>query len=290
MTTVAAAQVTPAKEEENGCNEAQIESALKRLQEMHVQLRHLRDAIPRLVDPMLTRQHSPEDLYTVFATNVTTARSEVKDLANALREESYKEVLMKAQESRTQSDEHIRGWRVTEHEDWLDVQNVDSPPKFGLHGNSGSDQDGVQRMTFDSERLPAILEEFRKSNPSIEVSLNEDPKVIKVSLPPQAYTHFEINEPPNHESISAYIINTTEKTNMHAAIVKAINSDRRANDFEYLFEMLAAYSDIRSRSCSKCNRLLDPNAQYPIIRTKKKSRQSDGQYRLLWQALHKGCG
>lgn len=41
MTSVAAAEVDPA-EEENGWNEAQIESALKGLQDMHVQVSDIR--------------------------------------------------------------------------------------------------------------------------------------------------------------------------------------------------------------------------------------------------------
>lgn len=40
MATVAAAPITPA-EEDTGWNEAQIESALGRLQEMHVQVPHV---------------------------------------------------------------------------------------------------------------------------------------------------------------------------------------------------------------------------------------------------------
>lgn len=131
---------------------------------------------------MLTHQHSPENLYTVFANNVTTIRSDVKAFANALKDERYHEILKKAQESRTQRDDNIRGWRVTEHEDWLDVHNVDSPPKLGTDGTKGSDLSLAQGITFDSERLPAVVEEFRKSNPSLEVSLNQDPKVIKVRV------------------------------------------------------------------------------------------------------------
>ncbi|KAI4176282.1 MAG: hypothetical protein LQ343_001020 [Gyalolechia ehrenbergii] len=234
MATVAAAPITPA-EEDTGWNEAQIESALGRLQEMHVQLRHLRDALSRLVDPMLIHQPSPEDLYTIFATNVTTIRSDVEDFANALRDERHKEILKQAHESRIQSDEDIRGWRVTEHEDWFDVHNVDSPRNLEADGTKGSDPDAAQRVTIDSERLHAVIEQFKNVNPGIEVSLDEDTRLIRVSLPPQAYTHFEIHEQPSHGCGSAYNVTTTEKTSMHAAIVKAISSNERTDNVDYLF-------------------------------------------------------
>lgn len=138
---------------------------------------------------MLIHQPSPEDLYTIFATNVTTIRSDVEDFANALRDERHKEILKQAHESRIQSDEDIRGWRVTEHEDWFDVHNVDSPRNLEADGTKGSDPDAAQRVTIDSERLHAVIEQFKNVNPGIEVSLDEDTRLIRVRLRLLAPTH-----------------------------------------------------------------------------------------------------
>ncbi|KAL8943989.1 MAG: hypothetical protein Q9216_000698 [Gyalolechia sp. 2 TL-2023] len=234
MTTVATEPIS-LEDEETGWNEEQIELALGRLQEMHIQLRHLRDAIPRLLDPMLVHQPSPGDLYAIFASNVTTIRSDVKDFANVFRGGKCQEILAKARESRTQCNEDIRGWRVTEHEDWLDVHHVDSPRKFGADEAKGSDPDAVQRIAVSPERLRMLVEAFQTSNPDIDVSLDEDTRLIKVSLPPQAYTHFEVNEQQSRAIGPGYNVTTTEKTSMHAAIVKAINSNEHINNIDHLF-------------------------------------------------------
>ncbi|KAL8895608.1 MAG: hypothetical protein Q9207_008097 [Kuettlingeria erythrocarpa] len=123
---------------ESEWDEARIESALARLQEMHAQLRHLRDAVPRLIDPMLVQQPSPEDLYSTFATNVTTIHSDVKDFSITFQNSVFQEILMKAEKSRAESKEDIPSWRVTEHEDWLDVRGADTPMDAAMGGTNGA--------------------------------------------------------------------------------------------------------------------------------------------------------
>ena len=54
-------------------------------------------------------------------------------------------------------------------------------------------------------------------------------------------------------------------------------------------ELLASYSDILTRSCEKCDRLLDTDAQFPIVRTRKRTKASDGMRLTGWLATHSSC-
>ncbi|KAL8728345.1 MAG: hypothetical protein Q9166_005488 [cf. Caloplaca sp. 2 TL-2023] len=159
--------------------EARIESSMERLQEMHARLRNLRDAVSRLVDPMLVQQHSPEELYNTFATNVTTTKADVQGFARLFRDDESKELFKRAAESRAQNSENIRGWRVTEHEDWLDVRNVDVPGNLGTAGTTESDPNISQITT--KEDLHAAMERFRKDHPGIDGSFDEVSKNLTVA-------------------------------------------------------------------------------------------------------------
>ncbi|KAI4199470.1 MAG: hypothetical protein LQ350_004611 [Teloschistes chrysophthalmus] len=106
-------------------DETRMESAMARLQEMHVQLR---DAIPQLVNPMLVPHPSPEGLYSNYAQNVATTRSIAKELSDLYHEDETREMFKRGEESRAQNTE-VPIWQVAEHEDWLDVRKVDTPFK-----------------------------------------------------------------------------------------------------------------------------------------------------------------
>ncbi|KAL8919236.1 MAG: hypothetical protein Q9208_006897 [Pyrenodesmia sp. 3 TL-2023] len=165
---------------DNQWNEAQTESALARLQEMHAQLRHLRDAVPRLIDPMLVQQPSPEDLYSTFATNVTTIQSDVKDFSITFQNSESQEILHKAEKSRAESNQDVPSWRVTEHEDWLDVRGIDTPKDIAMSGMNGADPGVDQEASTDLNYLRATIEKFKKGHPGVEFFLDEKSKTIKL--------------------------------------------------------------------------------------------------------------
>ncbi|KAL8790787.1 MAG: hypothetical protein Q9213_000411 [Squamulea squamosa] len=125
-------------------DEARIESSMAHLQNMHARLTHLRDAVSRLVNPMLVQQTSPEELYANFAKNVTKTQTEVQDFTKLFKNDKSNETFERAAESRLQNSENIRGWRVTEHEDWLDVHNVNS----AKDGTTGWSDSGKGTQTF----------------------------------------------------------------------------------------------------------------------------------------------
>lgn len=129
---------------------------------------------------MLVQQPSPEDLYSTFATNLTTIQSDVKDFSITFQNNESQEILQKAEKSRAESQEDIPSWRVTEHEDWLDVRGVDTPMDIAMGGTNGAAPDADQEASTDLNYLRAATERAKKANPSVEFALDEKSKTIKV--------------------------------------------------------------------------------------------------------------
>jgi hypothetical protein len=81
-----------------------------------------------VIDPILKRQPSPRSLYTQFVQAVNETAKNIQDFAKYMGSDRSQEVLNRARISRAENPQGIRGWRVTEHPDWLEVRHEDIPP------------------------------------------------------------------------------------------------------------------------------------------------------------------
>lgn len=111
----------------------------------------------------------------------------------------------------------------------------------------------------------------------------------------------------NTEGHDFYSVDSNDKSKLHRAVLEAIRARQRPKDLNYLLvclklasiypcyayqilkEMLASYLDIKSRPCVKCSRLLDRNAQFPILRSRERTKQPNGRFASQWLALHTAC-
>ena len=146
-----------------------------------LQLRHLRDTVPRLVDPMLVQQPSPEELYVSFSKAVNMTTSDVKGFSSLIDEDRNREILEKAKEGRAQTEAGISGWKVTDHEDWLDI-----PPGIPI-GEGAADEDSVDKYKATNgvtlEDLGSIFERFLQRHPGTEGSHEKTSSIWKVNIP-----------------------------------------------------------------------------------------------------------
>ena len=91
-----------------------------------------------------------------------------------MRDERAKEVFEQVKKSREADGEGIEGWRVTEHEDWLDVKTEVKVEELG------SDIEEPEQTVGDQpEDRGKIVESFRVAHPGIEVNLAD---VIMVGI------------------------------------------------------------------------------------------------------------
>ena len=127
---------------------------------------------------MLEQPSSPENLYATFSSTVGTIDTGVKTFARLVNDTRTQEMLKRAKESRAANAEGINSWDVTEHEDWLEVHGSDSPSDGMPEDRDDKGQDNGDNTTL--EGLQTSLQKFQQSHPSIESSLEEDSKRLKV--------------------------------------------------------------------------------------------------------------
>lgn len=275
-------QVPPLEKE---LDEASIMSSLARLQEVHISLRNLRDTIPKVMDSVLVDPLSPDQLHSNFSQAANGAAQAIKHFTQLMEDSGTKEVMERAKESRTENGEGITGWKVIEHEDWLDVKQED--------GNDDVDkeEEGTAEAgdALGLKDVNEALDKFRSAHVGLEASLIEDSRMVTLHLPLPAQINFQIQLNTTPEGPNNYSVDSKDKSKLHRAILEAIRTRPRPNDLNDLLEMLASYLDIKSRPCVKCSRLLDRNAQFPIIRSRKRTKQPDGRFASQWLALHAAC-
>lgn len=125
-----------------------------------------------LVDPL-----APEQLHSNFAHAATCAARDIKDFAQTWEDTRSKEALGRAKDSRTNNNENVRGWLVTEHDDWLDV-NKESSSNEAIKEEAKTEI--IARPAgSDVEIVDAALAQLRESHPGVTASLEADPRIIK---------------------------------------------------------------------------------------------------------------
>lgn len=99
-------------------DEAEIEQALKRLGELHHQMRNLRSTIPRAMEP-LSIHSSPEATFSALRESTKSACGEIREYKQSATSEETTKVLERAKQSRKDNPKGIKPWRARDDPDWL---------------------------------------------------------------------------------------------------------------------------------------------------------------------------
>ncbi|MCJ1486524.1 hypothetical protein MMC06_006701 [Schaereria dolodes] len=254
-------------------DESQLVSSLTRLQEMHIQLRDLRETIPALVRPVHTHQATPEDLYTSLSRSASTAVNNVRSFKKIIQDPQNQALFIKAKERRILDQEGIRGWSVTQHEDWLDRSVEDSVQELKLDDadEKAVDVDGASNR----ESVESIIDKFRANQPSTMIT--QDNKSGQITA--QLYS----------QPKPAYIVTCKETSDMQKAMLEAIGRRENQEDLRYLLDMLASYFDVKTRPCQNCRRLLDTNGRFPVVRSKRGTKDTEAGLAPTWDSFHVDC-
>ncbi|KAK7408086.1 hypothetical protein QQX98_009741 [Neonectria punicea] len=106
-------------------DEARLEEAMQRLKLLHIKVRELRDTIPRMIDPLIQKQPSPDVMFASFMKSVNDQQASVSQFTELMRDDISKEVFAQADKSRDQQPMGITPWRHKDHPDWF---RMDSKP------------------------------------------------------------------------------------------------------------------------------------------------------------------
>ncbi|CAM1510181.1 Fc.00g005160.m01.CDS01 [Cosmosporella sp. VM-42] len=115
------ANLQPPATPQDAADEARLEEAMQRLNLLHIKVRMLRDTIPRMIDPLVKKQPSPDFMFAAFMKAVQNAQADVKEFTELMRDDTSKEVFAQVQKSQEQNPMGIKPWRHTDHPDWFSV-------------------------------------------------------------------------------------------------------------------------------------------------------------------------
>ncbi|KAM7200230.1 hypothetical protein V8F33_003948 [Rhypophila sp. PSN 637] len=105
-------------------DEERLEDAMEHLKELHLQLRQLRSAIPRMLSPLYSKHPSPEAYFSAFNQSVADTRKEVQDFKEALTGEETNKILRHVAASRRAKPAGIKPWRYSDDPEWTTVKRV----------------------------------------------------------------------------------------------------------------------------------------------------------------------
>ncbi|MCJ1243279.1 hypothetical protein MMC30_000476 [Trapelia coarctata] len=222
--------------EETEWDESRIQSSLAHLQNMHIQLRHLRETIPSLMRAVHTEHSSPEDLYTDISQAAVRAVDDIKSFTAYIEESANQEVLKNARQSREKSGEGIKSWLVTQHPNWLERTVVTGVKELKLEEEAATDAenngDNVQ------EDIPAIVAKFKEQHAEIDVAMNPEGSMLTVSLPSSPRLSFDIDLQPKPTSTEMYNVSIKDSRPLYASINQAISKRPRHGGLLLLLEAL----------------------------------------------------
>ncbi|KAK5203580.1 hypothetical protein LTR41_010713 [Exophiala xenobiotica] len=135
--------------------------------------------------------------------------------------------------------------------------------------------------------IAKIVSDFRLGHPELKVSVLdvEHPLPVDVGL---GQLEFRIERDRSASDVTFKVLGKpgTEAFALHDDILETIQKVGGTSNLVALLETTAAYHDIKTRACDKCNKLVNTKLQLPLIR-QLKSATSDGKFQFL--ALHPDC-
>lgn len=131
------------------------------------------------MDSVLVDSASPDQLHSSFSRAANGAAQAIKHFTQLVDDSKTKEVIENAKRSRIKNGEGITGWKVTEHEDWLNVRQEEGSDEADKEEEATAETGDEISM----KHLDAALDKFRSGHLGLEASLDEDSRTITVSLP-----------------------------------------------------------------------------------------------------------
>ncbi|KAL2258638.1 hypothetical protein VTK26DRAFT_7997 [Humicola hyalothermophila] len=110
----------PAKD--SAQDEEWLEGALHRLDELHLQLRRLRSALPRMLEPLQAQHTSPQAAFTAYMQSIEGTSKEIAGFREAILAVQAEGVFQKARESQTVNAKGIKQWRARDDPDWANPE------------------------------------------------------------------------------------------------------------------------------------------------------------------------
>ncbi|KAK6524820.1 hypothetical protein TWF281_011718 [Arthrobotrys megalospora] len=287
---------TPAPPEDpSQTEETTLVSALSLLHQMHQKLALLRESIPHMVQPIMkaSTYPTPEKLFDEFSKRTLKASEDLVEFSSLVSDGKW--VFDKAASSRR--DTAAEGGKVPR---WKSSAPVPHYLKEIVEGTDGGvrdkeakrkEEEEKERKRLEAERdkereleivevkevesediRRAIIEEFKREHSDLEVTFEEDGRVLKVAIPKPVNLAFSIEIPQATAESNRYIVTLPTTSYLHVLILRSITTRPNAGSLKYLLDMIATYKTIYKTKCNKCNKLTQgPKADLPVVRRLKRT-------------------
>ncbi|KAK1750637.1 hypothetical protein QBC47DRAFT_90952 [Echria macrotheca] len=110
--------------------EERLQDAFDHINELHLQLRQLRTALPRIVAPLSAKSAknaSPQAVHAAVMKAAQDTSNQITDLRNAFTSDKTVAIFREAAESRKKEPKGIRPWLACEDPNWAQVKKGRQP-------------------------------------------------------------------------------------------------------------------------------------------------------------------
>ncbi|KAK4186633.1 hypothetical protein QBC35DRAFT_265480 [Podospora australis] len=102
--------------------EEKLEDALHHLNKLHLQLRQLRSAPIRMLEPLTTKQPTPEAMYATFTQSVENTHKELASFRDSLNHAETRAVFLRVSDSQKRDCKNLKQWRARDDPNWADPE------------------------------------------------------------------------------------------------------------------------------------------------------------------------
>ncbi|EGX46798.1 hypothetical protein AOL_s00097g428 [Orbilia oligospora ATCC 24927] len=282
-------------EDPSQTEETTLVSALSLLHQMHQKLALLRESIPHMVQPIMkaSAYPTPETLFDEFSKRTLKASEDLVDFTKLVSDGRW--VFDKASTSRRENGDEsgeVKRWKssaplphylkdiaegseaVGKDKEAKKKEEEEKKEKKRLEAERSKERELeiAEVKEFESEDVRrGIIEEFKKEHGDLEITPEEDGKVLKVAIPKPVGLTFSIDIlQPTAES-NRYTVSLPTSSYLHILVLRSITTRPNAGSLKYLLDMIATYKTIYKTKCNKCNKLTQgPKADLPVIRRLKR--------------------
>lgn len=79
----------------------------------------LRETLPKMLDPLVTKQPSPNVMFAAFTKAINDAQNDIKEFTDLMRDETSKQVFAQAEKSEQANPYGIKPWLHSDHPEWF---------------------------------------------------------------------------------------------------------------------------------------------------------------------------
>ncbi|KAF3193951.1 hypothetical protein TWF225_008142 [Orbilia oligospora] len=282
-------------EDPSQTEETTLVSALSLLHQMHQKLALLRESIPHMVQPIMkaSAYPTPETLFDEFSKRTLKASEDLVDFTKLVSDGRW--VFDKASTSRRENGDEggeVKRWKssaplphylkdiaegseaVGKDKEAKKKEEEEKKEKKRLEAERSKERELeiAEVKEFESEDVRrGIIEEFKKEHGDLEITAEEDGKVLKVAIPKPVGLTFSIDIPQPTAESNRYTVSLPTSSYLHILVLRSITTRPNAGSLKYLLDMVATYKTIYKTKCNKCNKLTQgPKADLPVIRRLKR--------------------